>query len=141
MAAAGELKLRLTRADDTPHHNPSGDAFEFGLQDAKRGLHPGRRTTDGGFVWDFTMRVQPGADPDRPNFLGPFASGPADDRVVYLAWRSSVRGVWINRIKARLAGIDWDMVRRAQAADKPLVADMTGWGPHDARKQVVWRLE
>jgi hypothetical protein len=140
MAAGGELKLRLTRADDAPDHNPSGDPFEFGLQDTRQQVHPGQRTAGGGFVWDFTVRVQPGRDAGRPNFLGPFASGPADDRFVQLAWRSTVRGVWINRVKARLSGIDWEMVQASQAADKPLVADMTGWRPHDSRRQVAWRI-
>lgn len=59
---------------------------------------------------------------------------------MYLSWRSVPRGVWINRIKARLGGIDWTLVRAAHAAGKPLVADMTGWTPHDARRQVAWRL-
>jgi hypothetical protein len=32
------------------------------------------------------------------------------------------------------------MVRKAQAANRPLIADMTGWRPGDPRKQVEWRL-
>ena len=140
MPDAGEVRLRLVRADDRPPTNPENDPFEFGLQDVKGALVAASRLPDGRLAWDFALRVKPGPDPDRPNFLGPFASGPADDRFVYLAWRSIPRGVWINRVKARLSGIDWTMVRAAQAADKPLVADMTGWGPHDSRRQVAWRV-
>ena len=76
-----------------------------------------------------------------PNFTGPFASGPADDRFVYLSWRSVPRGVWINRIKARLGGIDWPLIEAARAKGRRLVADMSGWSPHDTRRQVDWRLE
>ncbi|HEX3915809.1 MAG TPA: DUF5990 family protein [Caulobacteraceae bacterium] len=137
---ADELHLRLIRGDDIPATNPEGDAFVFGLQDTKGGLAPGVQRADSALVWDFAVQVKPGKDPARPNFLGPYASGPADDRFVYLAWRSIPRGVWINRVKARLSDIDWPLVRAAQAADRPLEADMTGWSPHDRRRQVEWRL-
>ena len=59
---------------------------------------------------------------------------------MYLSWRSGPRGVWINRLKARLGSIDWKMVRKAQKADKPLVADMTDWALGDQRKFVEWRV-
>ncbi len=72
--------------------------------------------------------------------LDSFASGPASDRFVYLAWRSLERGDYINRVKARLAAIDWPLIRAAQASGRPLVADMTGWLPGDRRGQVEWRL-
>ena len=140
MPAEGEVRLRLIRADDRPATNPAGEAFEFGLQDAKQQITPARRLPDGRLFWDFVLHVKPGPDPERPTFVGPYASGPPDDRFVYLSWRSRPRQVWINRVKARLAAIDWAMVRSAQAADRPLVADMTGWSPHDGRKQVEWRL-
>ena len=138
--AVDEVRLRLIRADDAPATNPLGDAYEFGLQDAKQAITPGARQSDGRLAWDFTLSVKPGPDPDHPVFGGRFASGPAGDRFVYLSWRSKSRGVWINRIKARLGGIDWTLVRAAHAVGAPLVADMTGWTPHDARRQVEWRL-
>jgi hypothetical protein len=113
----------------------------FGLQDTKQTIIPGERQPDGTLAFDFTLRVKPGADPDRPVLLGRFASGPAQDRFVYLSWRSVPRGVYINRVKARLGSIDWAMVREAQRTNRPLVADMTGWRPGDPRKQVEWRLD
>lgn len=140
MAEEGTVRLRLIRADDIPATNPEGDAYAFGLQDTKDQITPGVRGPDGVLVFDFELRAAPGATPDRPNFFGAFASGPVDDRFVYLSWRSIPRGAWINRIKARLAGIDWPLLRAAQAAGRPLVADMTGWTPHDGRKQVAWRV-
>ena len=141
MADADEVRFRLIRADDAPATNPLGDPFVFGLQDTKEQLVAAERLPDGRLNWDFALRVKPGPDPDHPVFLGRFASGPAHDRFVYLAWRSIPRGAWINRVKARLGAIDWTLVRAAQAADRPLVADMTGWGPHDSRRQVAWRVE
>jgi len=140
LPAEDEVRLRLIRADDKPATNPLGEAFDFGLQDTKGEVIGGAHGPDGRLFWDFTLRVKKGGDAAHPLFLGRFASGPAGDRFVYLAWRSIPRGVWINRVKARLGAIDWPMVRAAQATDKPLVADMTGWGPHDSRRQVEWRL-
>jgi len=140
LAGADEVRLRLVRADDKPATNPLGEAYEFGLQDTKQNVIAGVRRPDGWLVWDFALGVKPGPDPNHPSFLGAFASGPPDDRFVYLAWRSAPRQVWINRVKARLGAIDWPLVRAAQAAELPLVADMTGWGPHDSRRQVEWRL-
>ncbi len=99
--ADGEVRMRLIRADDAPPTNPLDEPFEFGLQDVKQQLLPGKRDSGGRLVFDFSLKVKPGKDPDRLSFGGLFASGPADDRFVYLAWRSIPRGVWINRIKAK----------------------------------------
>jgi hypothetical protein len=134
------VRLRLIRRDEAPPSHDLDEAYEFGLQDTKQQIVPGERLADGGLVFDFTLEAKPGKHPDRPVFTGRFASGPAEDRFVYLSWRSVPRGVYINRVKARLGSIDWQMVRAAQAADRPLVADMSGWRPHDPRKQVEWRL-
>jgi hypothetical protein len=84
--------------------------------------------------------VRPAAD-GSPGFLGAFASGPADDRFVYLSWRSNPRGVWINRLKARLGWIDWPLIHAAQAAGKPTTADLTGRTPGHSMKRIDWRLE
>jgi len=135
-----ELRLRLIRDTDAPATNPDGDAFEFGLQDAQRRVFAGVRDASGRLAWDFQVSVKPGKD-GSPSFTGPFASGPAGDRFVYLSWRSVPRGVWINRIKARLGGIDWPLIDEARAQGRRLVADMSGWSPHDGRRQVEWRLE
>jgi hypothetical protein len=141
VAAVGEseVRLRLIRADDRPSTNPEGDAFEFGLQDSKGELTPAARLPDGRLYWDFELRVR--AAPDgSPNFLGRFASGPADDRFVYLSWRSIPRGVWISRLKARLSWIDWPLIRAAQAAHQPITADLTGRTPGHSMLRIDWRL-
>ena len=137
-----EVALRLIRDTDVPATNPLGRAFEFGLQDTKQVIVPGTRRADGAFVFDFSLHVKPGKDPARPVFTGRFASGPADDRFVYLSWRAleASQGHHINRLKARLGTIDWELVRAAQASGGRLTADMSGWRPHDTRKSVRWEL-
>lgn len=132
-----EVALRLIRTTDAPPTNPLGDTFEFGLQDTKQQLHPGARDADGRFLFDFSLAVKPGKR-GQPSFTGPFASGPADDRFVYLSWRSIPRGVWINRIKARLADIDWALIGRAEG--RRLAADLSDWSPGGGRRRVDWRL-
>jgi hypothetical protein len=134
-----ELRLRLIRDHDAPPTNPLGDGFVFGLQDTKEQLHPGVQDAAGRLVFDFTVVVKPGKD-GRPNFTGAFASGPAGERFVYLAWRSIPRGVWINRVKARLTDIDWPLIEQAQAEGRRLVADASSWSPGGGRRRVDWRL-
>ena len=136
-----EVGMRLVRADDAPATNPKNEAYDFGLQDAKGAVVAGARDALGRFVFDFSLTVRPGKDANRPVFGGPFASGPADDRFVYLAWRSIPRGVWINRIKARLGDIDWALVREAQKTGRRITADLTGRLPHGGRAPACWRLE
>jgi hypothetical protein len=87
-----EIRLRLIRADDVPASHELDEAYVFGLQDTRQTIVPGERQADGTLVFDFTLRVKPGADPDYPVFLGRFASGPVPDRFVYLSWRSVSRG-------------------------------------------------
>ena len=134
-----EVKFRLIRAHDAPLSHEVEEAVEFGLQDTKGAVVPGTRA-EGEFLFDFVLTVREGRDAKHPAFGGRFASGTADDRFVYLSWRSVPRGVWINRLKARLGSIDWKMVHAAQRADKPLVADMTDSALGDKRKFVEWKV-
>ena len=137
---ASEVRLRLTRSSDAPPTNPLGDAYVFGLQDNKEQLTPAVRDAAGRFVFDFSLTVKRGKD-GAPSFTGPFASGPGSDRFVYLAWRSIPRGAYINRIKARLADIDWALIERARAEGRRLAADLSDWSPGGGRRRVDWRLE
>lgn len=132
------VRLRLLRADDAPATNPDRLAYDFGLQDTKQGLTPPVRRADGMLVFDFTVEAKTDKDPDRPVFGGPFASGPANDRFVYLSWRARETGAYINRVKARLVGIDWGMIRASELAGRPLEADTTGWRP--GSNPVAWRV-
>ena len=133
--------MRLIRADDVPpSHAFPEEQVEFGLQDTKGVVVAGERGAKGEFIFDFVLTVREGRDAEHPAFGGRFASGTAEDRLVYLSWWSVERGVWINRVKARLGGIDWKMGRAAERADRAIVADMTGWALGDKRKFVEWKV-
>jgi hypothetical protein len=136
-----EVRFRLLRSDDIPATNPHKLAYKFGLQDKKQQIMEGTRQANGMLAFDFTLTVKKGKNAKRPVFTGRYASGPVDDRFVYLSWWAIKRGGYINRAKARLSTIDWDMVRASQQQDRPITADMTGWGPGDPRKCVKWYLE
>jgi hypothetical protein len=135
-----EVRFRLLRSDDVPATNPFNLDYRFGLQDTKQEIVPGERQPNGLLAFDFALKVKQGKDPNRPVFIGRFASGPVDDRFVYLSWRAIDRGDYINRVKARLATVDWKMVRASREQDRPITADVTGWRPGDPRKHVIWYL-
>jgi hypothetical protein len=135
-----EVRFRLLRSDDLPATNPFNLAYRFGLQDTKQEIVAGERQPNGVFAFDFTLKVKPGKDSNHPVFTGRFASGPVDDRFVYLSWWAIDRGDYINRVKARLGTVDWKMVRASQERGRPITADMTGWRPGDPRKHVRWYL-
>ena len=133
------VRFRLIRADDVPATNPEGDVFVFGLQDPKGRIDTGSRDAQGRWLFDFTLRVVIDKD-GRPNFLGDYASGPAEDRFVYLSWLSVPRQAWINRLKCRLRDIDWALIQDARATDRLIVGDVTGRGPQHAMNPVGWTV-
>jgi hypothetical protein len=135
-----EVRFRLLRSDDVPATNPHNLAFKFGLQDKHGEIDTPTSHKDGSLAFDFTLTVKKGADPKRPVFGGRFASGPPTDRFVYLSWLAIERGNYINRVKARLSEIDWQMVHAAQASNKAITADMTGRTPGHAKKHIEWHL-
>jgi hypothetical protein len=135
-----EVCFRLLRSDDVPATNPHNLAFRFGLQDTKQNIGAGEPQPNGALAFDFSLKVKKGNDPKYPVFTGPFASGPVDDRFVYLSWFAIERGDYINRVKARLSNVDWKMVRASQEQNRRITADMTGRGPGDPRKFVSWYL-
>jgi hypothetical protein len=139
MADAGVVKLRLLR-DDPRAPRPDGCASRFGLQDVKGAIHEGTLRADGKYAFEFALAVKEGSDPARPVFTGPFARGPRDERFVYLSWKRLDGQGYVNRIKVRLGDLDWRLVREAQAAGKPLEADMSGRGPGGGRVKVEWRV-
>jgi hypothetical protein len=136
---SGEVRFRLLRSDDVPATNPHNLAFKFGLQD-KHGEIVSPRHEGGRLVFDCALTVKKGIDPKRPVFVGRFANGPPNDRFVYLSWYAIKRGDYINRVKARLSEIGWQMVRAAQANNKAITADMTGRTPGHSKKNIEWHL-
>jgi hypothetical protein len=129
--------MRLLRDDAIA---PSGDASKpFGLQDKDERLQPPTRRADGVHVFEFELAVGEGPD-GRPNFTGAFASGPRDQRFVYLSWPRLHRSGYVNRIKMRLADLDWPLIEQAIAHDRPLEADASGRKAGGGTVPVDWRL-
>jgi Family of unknown function (DUF5990) len=135
-----EVYFRLLRRDDVPATNPFNLSYQFGLQDTRQKIIAGERQSNGVLVFDFSLKAKNGKNPKFPVFTGRFASGPVDDRFVYLSWFAIDRGDYINRVKARLATVDWEIVRNSLEKRKRITADMTGWSPGDKRKYVTWYL-
>jgi len=135
-----EVRFRLLRSDDVPATNPHNLAYRFGLQDTKGNIIPGEIQADSMLIFDFNLKVKQGKDATRPVFTGRFASGPVEDRFVYLSWFAVERGDYINRVKVRLGGIDWKMIHASQKEDRPITADMSGRGPGEATRPVAWYL-
>ena len=137
MAAKRSLRMRLLRDDPTA---PSGEASKpFGLQDREEQLQPPGKRADGMHVFDFELAVGEGPE-GRPNFTGRFAGGPRDRRFVYLSWPRLDGCGYVNRIKMRLADLDWPLIEQAIARGTPVEADASGRQPGGGTVPVAWRL-
>jgi hypothetical protein len=83
--------------------------------------------------FEFTLRVNEGKSGE-PNFLGPFAQGPADSRFVYLdigTYAGQKDTGWSRRLKIPLAGINWNMVKAAAKTSRTIEARVAGRGGRD----------
>ena len=137
MTAKRVVQMRLLRADPVA---PSGDASApFGLQDKDEKLQPPVKRADGMHVFDFELTVSEGPD-GRPNFTGPFACGPRDQRFVYLSWPRLDGCGYVNRVKVRLTDLDWPQIEEAIARGVPLEADASGRKAGGGMVPVEWRL-
>lgn len=140
MPDKGIVRMRLLRDDPTPP-SPDGSPYSFGLQDNKEQLHDGALRADGKLAFDFELRVAAALDESQPPvFTGAFAFGRPQDRFVYLSWQRTAGPGYVNRIKARLADIDWALVREAQASGGRLEADMSGRKAGGGKVPVTWRI-
>jgi len=80
--------------------------------------------------FEFVVRVKEGKD-GQPNFLGPFAQGPANARFVYLdigTYAGQTNTGWSRRLKVPLAGISWQMIERAARSSHTIEARVPGTG-------------
>jgi hypothetical protein len=136
--SSDDVSFRLVRSDNVPATNPHQLAYKFGLQDKQGDIMEGRRLPSGMLVFDFTLKVKEGKD-GRPVFTGPYASGPVDDRFVYLSWFGG--GSYINRFKARLSAVDWTLIQASRKQGKAITADVSGRGPREAGRPIAWFLE
>ena len=137
MAGKRLVRMRLLRDDPTA---PSGDASApFALQDKDEKLQPPVKRADGMHVFDVELTVSEGPD-GRPNFTGPFACGPRDQRFVYLSWPRLDGCGYVNRVKVRLTDLDWPLIEEAIKRGVPLEADASGRKAGGGMVPVEWRL-
>src|SRR4051794_18199602 len=102
-----KIRIRLLREPEPP--SSDGSDVRFGAQDKKGAMHDGIARGDGLTQFDFELTVAVAPD-GTPDFGGPFASGPRGDRFVYLSWQRTGGQGHMNRIKVRLADIDWPLL-------------------------------
>ena len=137
MTGKRTIRFRLLRDDRVA---PTGDpSAPFGLQDKNENLQPPVERANGLRVFDFGLMVSEGPD-GRPNFTGPFAFGPRDQRFVYLSWPRLDGCGYVNRVKVRLGDLDWSLIEQAIARDLPLKADASGRKAGGGTVPVHWKL-
>jgi hypothetical protein len=110
---------------------PAG--VEFGVQEGHgndyRTVQKQRFTRDD-LRFEFPIRVKKGKTGE-PNFLGPFAQGPAHNRFIYLdigTYAGQVNTPWSRRLKIPLAGITWPMIEQASDASGVVEVRVPGTG-------------
>lgn len=130
------VRIRLL-SDSTPPR-PDGSAVRFGLQDKKGAMQDGFALADGLIRFDFEVTIAGAPDQGLPDFGGPFVSGSKGERFVYLSWARLNGAGFMNRIKVRLADIDWPLIEAAQ--DKILLADLSGAPTGGGNRPVEWRV-
>jgi hypothetical protein len=131
------IRLLLLREPEPP--SPDGSAVRFGLQDKKGAMHEGVARADDLVQFEFDVRVEGGPAQGPPDFSGLFVSGSRGERFVYLSWQKLEGAGFMNRIKVRLADIDWALVQAAEAGGKTLEANLRGVATGGGRRPVAWR--
>jgi len=106
---------------------------DFGVQEGHgndyRTVQKQRFTSDD-LQFEFPIRVKEGKTGE-PNFLGPFAQGPAHNRFIYLdigTYAGQANTAWSRRLKIPLAGITWPMIEQASDASVVIEVRVPGTG-------------
>ena len=89
-----------------------------------------QRFTKQDLRFQFPIRVKESKD-GQPNFLGPFAQGPANTRFIYLdigTCAGQIDTHWSRRLKIPLAGITWAMIEQATDASVVIETRVPGTG-------------
>jgi len=102
------LRLRITVVDPVP-----GVALR--VQSGRAELLAPSRTSEIEISFDFAVRIDR-RPTGEPNFLGPFAQGPASGRFVYVNVGTSAGqfdSPWTRRAKVHLRSIRWEQIEAA----------------------------
>jgi hypothetical protein len=89
-----------------------------------------QRSKDANLQFEFVVRVKEGKD-GQPNFLGPFAQGPANARFVYLdigTYAGQKNTPWSRRLKIPLTGITRQMIDKQEGSAQTIEARVPGTG-------------
>jgi Family of unknown function (DUF5990) len=89
-----------------------------------------QRAKNRDLLFEFVVQVKEGKDA-QPNFLGPFAQGPANGRFVYLdigTYAGQSDTSWSRRLKIPLTGISWQMIEKAVRSSTVIEARVPGTG-------------
>jgi len=82
-------------------------------------------------VFEFAVRARDDRS-DGPNFLGPFAQGPAGDRFVYVnsgIMAGDANVDWQRRAKVPLNGITWNMIKKGDVIEARISGTARDGGP------------
>jgi hypothetical protein len=82
-------------------------------------------------LFEFSVRARDDGS-DAPNFLGPFAQGPAGGRFVYVnsgAMAGDTGSTWQRRAKVPLAGITWSMIEKGSVIEARIAGTARDGGP------------
>lgn len=125
-----EINMRIVLEGPT-------NGVDYGLQKGRGNeyetVQTQRSSAHEDMEFEFTLRVNDGKD-GQPNFLGPFAQGPANGRFVYLdigTYAGQKDTGWSRRLKIPLSGITWNMVKEATKKKTPLETHVRGRGGRD----------
>ena len=124
-----EQELTLVIILESP---PPG--VDFGLQEGSGNDYQTvqtQRSKHGDLRFEFKVRVREGKD-GQPNFLGPFAQGPAPQRFVYIdigTYAGQKNTPWSRRLKVPLRGITWDQIKKAKVLETRVPGTGRDGGP------------
>jgi hypothetical protein len=119
-----EVAFRITVLDP-----PRGVVFR--LQRGRSELVAPSNESASCIVFNFTLRVEPGAASGPPRLLGPFAQGPPANRFVYVnsgKHAGQVESCWDRRAKVPLATVDASLIEQAAASGAVIEARIAGTG-------------
>jgi uncharacterized protein DUF5990 len=124
------------------------DGVDFGLQRGKGSNYETvavqQRGPSKDLTFDFSLTVAESAKGTEPNFLGPFAQGPAAGRFVYVdvgTYAGQKNTPWSRRIKIPLGGITWALIKKTlKTPGARLVAKIPGTGKDGSPSCATVRL-
>jgi hypothetical protein len=108
------VRLRLF-AEGPPPREHEGYPMEFGLQDKKQALRPGREQPDGSLLFECEVEVRRNPMNGEPRFRGPYVHGPAAEPFLSLSWKYAGEAPhWKCRQKILLGTITWKQIEQVQ---------------------------